>query len=91
MRACVVQLVYLQQQLDSLNGSDSCFGDGSGDTTGQKVLHETNHRVRHGCRFETLDCSKNLTKVLKETQRPSKWTRPTPSALIYRHHVSREF
>lgn len=39
---------YLQQQLDSLNGSNSCFGDGSGNTTCQKVLHETNHRVRHG-------------------------------------------
>ena len=38
-----------------------------------------------------LTVPKNLTTVLKETQRPSKWTRPTPSALIYRRHVSREF
>lgn len=80
MRPCFeqqsVQLFYLQQQLDSLNGSHSCFGDGSGNATSQKVLHETNHTVRHGWmyRFETLAVP-NLTKVLKETQRPSKWTR----------------
>ena len=47
----VATLFYLQQQLDSLDRSDSSFGDGSGDSTGQEVLHETDHRVRHGCRF----------------------------------------
>lgn len=55
MRPCqrqqLVQSFYLQQQLDSLNGSDSCFGDGSGDATGQKVFHKTNHRVRHDWLF----------------------------------------
>lgn len=72
--------IYLQQQLDSLNGSDSCFGDGSGNTTSQKVLKETNHRVRHGWCVSCADLRPltvpNFTKVLKETQRPSKWTRP---------------
>lgn len=70
---------YLQQELDSLNGSDSSFGDGRGNATGQKVFHETNNRVRHGwrrlCRYESPDFS-NLTKLLRETQRPSKWTQP---------------
>ena len=47
----LVQLFYLQQQLDPLDRSDSCFGEGSGNTTGHKVLHETNHRVRHGWMF----------------------------------------
>lgn len=55
MRPCqrqqLVQSFYLQQQLDSLNGSDSCFGDGSGDATGQKVFHKTSHRVRHDWLF----------------------------------------
>lgn len=62
------QLFYLQQQLDSLDGSDSCFGDGSGNATSQEVFQETNHPVRHGwmCRSETFAVA-NLTKFLKET------------------------
>lgn len=62
------QLFYLQQQLDSLDGSDSRFGDGSGNATSQEVFHEANHPVRHGWmwRFETLAAA-NLTKFLKET------------------------
>lgn len=55
MRPCYRQQLgqsfYLQQQLDSLNGSDSCFGDGSGNATGHKVFHKANHRVRHGWLF----------------------------------------
>lgn len=39
---------YLQQQLDPLDRSHGCFGNRSSNTTGQKVLHETNHTVRHG-------------------------------------------
>lgn len=29
---------YLKEQLDSLDGSDSCLGDSGGDSSGQKVL-----------------------------------------------------
>lgn len=65
-------MFYLQQQLHSLNGSDSCFGDGSGYATGQKVLHKTNNRVRHGWIFRPCPAP-NVTRVLKETQRPWKW------------------
>lgn len=38
---------YLQQQLDPLNRSHGCFGNRSSNPTSQKVLHETNHTVRH--------------------------------------------
>lgn len=38
---------YLQQQLDPLNRSHGCFGNRSSNTTSQKILHETNHTVRH--------------------------------------------
>lgn len=29
---------YLKEKLDSLNGSDSCLGDSSGDSSGQEIL-----------------------------------------------------
>lgn len=72
LKEVVRKWIYLQQELDSLDGSDSCFGDGCGDATSQEILHETNHRVRHGWIGVRVWPLWNPTEVLEETQRPSK-------------------
>lgn len=41
---------YLKEKLDSLNGSDSCLGDSSGDSSGQEILGKRNGGLTHlGC------------------------------------------
>lgn len=42
---------YLKEKLHSLNWGDGCFGDGSGDATGQEVLGEGDSRLTHGAMF----------------------------------------
>lgn len=38
---------YLKEKLDSLNGSDSCLGDGGGDSSGQEILGKRNGGLTH--------------------------------------------
>lgn len=91
LKEVVRKLIYLQQELDSLYGSDSCFGDGCGDATSQEILHETNHRVRHGWIGVRVWPLWNPTEVLEEPNAPPKWTRTPPCVLIYGRCLSREF
>lgn len=42
---------YLKEKLHSLDWGDGCFGDSSGDATGQEVLGERNSCLIHGAMF----------------------------------------
>lgn len=67
---------YLQQQLDPLNGGDRSLGDGSGDATGQEILHEAQGLITHD---DADDRSRALALALVlASARPGTAT-PSPS------------
>ena len=53
-----VGVLGLDEELDTLDGGSACFGDGSGDTTGEEV----NHKIRHGGSGRVLLDQRKLTE-----------------------------